>query len=86
LLKVDIDPITLEIAQDKVISVEKDSTESKMIVHTRATVEQNASIFKKKSKAEARAPKNEIAEGTEYCCDRNGNHEEKTGLQDETKL
>ena len=41
LLKVDINPITLEMAQDKVICVEKDSTESKMMVHTKAIVEQN---------------------------------------------
>ena len=34
-------------------------------------------IFKKKSKAEARAPETEIAEGTEYYCDRNGKHDEK---------
>ena len=76
-IKVDIDPIRLETAQDNVICVERDLTESKMMVYTKAIVEQNASIFNKKSKAEARAPNNELAEGKEYYCDCNEKNKEK---------
>ena len=77
LVKVDIDPTTLETARGSVIRFEKDLTESKMMVNAKVIVRQNESIVNKKLKAEVQAPEKEVAEATGYCCYYNHKNKER---------
>ena len=57
-LRVDIDPTTLKTLQDKVICIEKDSTESKMMVRTKAIVEQKNIDFQEEVESRSASPRN----------------------------